>query len=174
MKLLNLLLDLLSQMYLENIKKLIYLIDRQITGTPELASEKLEVSIRTFYNYIKMLKEELGVPLKYDEYKQSYIYDSKGKIIWKWIAGNDCYFDSAPFKNKRLNCLYLILIQSEIGRTGEPKVLANNLSVSQRSLHYYLELLKLEFGVPLFYENKEKTYKLKSHGSLVFRWQSLD
>ena len=65
--------------YIRIIERLDYLIARKATGTPRELAERLQISERQVYKYIKELKE-LGFPVAYCLNAQSYIYYKKGRI----------------------------------------------------------------------------------------------
>lgn len=158
-------------MVFENLKKFIYLIDRQMTGNPQEAAKKMEVSERTIHNYCHLIRNELGAPLVYDKFRGTYLFDGHGELVWEWIEGVDAIMDTASFKNKRLNCLNEILNSSIAKNTGNVKTLAKNLKISERNVHYYIETLKLEFNVPLYFDRKLNSYTLQTAGCLYFRWR---
>jgi len=68
-------------------KELIEQIDQRIrlkaTGTPDEFAQKLGVSKRTIYRIIESLKE-IGCPIYYDRYKETYKYQRKGSLIFKF------------------------------------------------------------------------------------------
>lgn len=51
------------------------LIRRKATGTPQEFARKLSVSEASLYRYTKELKEQLGAPLQYCSYRNSYYYE---------------------------------------------------------------------------------------------------
>lgn len=55
--------------------------------------------------------------------------------------------------------------------TGNPKKIAEILGVSERQVYTYLEILKIEFRVPIKYNKKEKTYFFTEDGDLNLEWQ---
>jgi len=57
--------------------QLIYL---KSTGSPEEFAELLNVSIRTLYYYLKIMKE-LGAEIKYNPYSLSYEYLNEKRLI---------------------------------------------------------------------------------------------
>jgi len=44
------------------------------TGTPKELAYRLEISIRTLYNYLSFMKTELNAPLLYNTTKGTYCY----------------------------------------------------------------------------------------------------
>ncbi|MDR8389589.1 hypothetical protein NC796_00480 [Aliifodinibius sp. S!AR15-10] len=67
--------------YLSRIRRLDALIRRKSTGPPEELADRLDISERWLYKFLRELKEEFDCPITYDHYKQSYVYEEQGKII---------------------------------------------------------------------------------------------
>jgi hypothetical protein len=70
-----------------DIKKLITindLIRKQRTGKPKELASRIGVSERTAYHYISFLKTELKAPVKWDAMKETYVYESNGKLNFEW------------------------------------------------------------------------------------------
>jgi len=59
---------------LVKVSRLDSLIRRAATGTPEKLAERLEISRSSLFELIAFLKEEMGAPIIYNRYRQSYIY----------------------------------------------------------------------------------------------------
>lgn len=59
---------------LERIDQLIRI---KATGTPTELAGKLGISERTVYEYLNLMKE-LGAPIKFNSYRQTYYYDEEG------------------------------------------------------------------------------------------------
>ncbi len=161
----------LVNMIIENLKKFIYLVDNQRTGNPREAARKLAISDRTLLNYCYIIKNELGAPLVYDKFRETYFFNGSGKIEWNWVEGAEPILDNHCFKNKRLHCLNEILKCTFLRNSGSVKSFSKRLGISERSLYYYVELLKLEFNVPLNFDRKINAYVLQTAGCLYFRWQ---
>lgn len=66
------------------IKKIHDLIVDERTGTPGKLSERLGVSVRTVYNYISFMKNEMNAPIVYDNNKFNYCYDGPCNYKLKW------------------------------------------------------------------------------------------
>lgn len=66
--------------YLTRIKRLDAMIRRKSTGPPEQLADKLGISERWLYKFLRELKEEFDCPITYDHYRQSYVYEDHGKI----------------------------------------------------------------------------------------------
>jgi len=54
------------------------------TGTPEDFANRLGISVRTLYNYLKILKE-LGADIQYNTYSISYEYLSEIRLYIGYI-----------------------------------------------------------------------------------------
>jgi transcriptional antiterminator len=70
-----------------NIKKmkyLIHLVQSKTTGTPKELAEKIAVSERMAYHYLKQLKEKSKAPIKYNSHIQSYFFSEEGNLKWEW------------------------------------------------------------------------------------------
>ncbi len=60
--------------YLSRLQRLDQLIRQNQTGAPKELAHKMGISERQAYNYIEDMKE-LGLPVFYDRYRQSYCYE---------------------------------------------------------------------------------------------------
>ena len=67
----------MSYHLLNLILKLNYLIKSKSTGTPKELAEKLEISERSLYDYISLLKQ-FQAPIKYSKIMRTYYYIEKG------------------------------------------------------------------------------------------------
>jgi hypothetical protein len=70
-----------------DIKKIITiqeLIRKQRTGKPKALASRIGVSERTVYNYISFIKTELKAPVKWDAMKETYVFESNGKLNFEW------------------------------------------------------------------------------------------
>ena len=74
-------------MYLENLQRLIEAIEQRSTGNAREISLKLNVSERMVYNYLDVLKNEFGAPIKYNRAMKSYFFAEEGKIELQWQDG---------------------------------------------------------------------------------------
>jgi len=63
--------------YFDRLQTIDYLIRIKGTGKPAQLAKRLRISERTLYEFLKMMKE-LGAPIEYDRYKESYFYSEKG------------------------------------------------------------------------------------------------
>jgi len=57
------------------------MIRRKNTGPPEQLAQKLGISERWLYKFLRELREEFDCPIKYDYYRQSYVYEERGRIM---------------------------------------------------------------------------------------------
>ena len=71
-------------MDLKKIKILLELIEKKATGNPAEIGLKLDVSERMVYSYLKILKTEFQVPIKYSRAMQTYIFTEEGKLDFNW------------------------------------------------------------------------------------------
>ena len=76
-------------MYLENLQRLIEAIEQRSTGNAREISQKLNVSERMVYNYLDVLKNEFGAPIKYSRTMKSYFFTEEGKIELRWQEGDE-------------------------------------------------------------------------------------
>jgi predicted DNA-binding transcriptional regulator YafY len=60
------------------------LIRKQRTGKPKALASRIGVSERTVYNYISFIKTELKAPVKWDAMKETYVFESNGKLNFEW------------------------------------------------------------------------------------------
>lgn len=49
------------------------------TGSPQALSKKLNLSERSLYSYLAVLKEN-GAPIKYNRNRETYYYDEEGSF----------------------------------------------------------------------------------------------
>jgi len=72
-------------MNIKKIKYFIHLVEKERTGSPKNVAEILEVSERTIYHYVQILKTEFNAPIAYNPYRKSYLFERKGKLNWVWM-----------------------------------------------------------------------------------------
>jgi transcriptional antiterminator len=53
------------------------LIAAEQTGSPKELASKLDISIRSVYNYIAFMKKEMKAPISYDFQRLSYVYEEE-------------------------------------------------------------------------------------------------
>jgi len=58
------------------------LIYHESTGTPEEFAQKLEISKRSLYNYLKILKD-FGAEIRYNQHRRSYEYANQKRLLIK-------------------------------------------------------------------------------------------
>jgi HTH domain len=51
------------------------LIEAERTGTPNELSNKLDISVRTVFNYINFMKADLEAPIVFNSQTKNYYYD---------------------------------------------------------------------------------------------------
>jgi len=71
---------------LHRLIRLDYLIHLKSTGTPANCANKIGISERSLYDYLKMLKE-MGAPIKFSRNRGTYYYDEGGRFRISFIAG---------------------------------------------------------------------------------------
>ncbi len=99
--------------YLNRIRRLDASIRRKSTGPPEELADRLDISERWLYKFLREIREEFDCPITYDHYKQSYVYEEQGKITigFQNISENrQKKIGGGNFKKDKI--LYL-LVQSE-------------------------------------------------------------
>lgn len=63
--------------YFDRLQTIDHLIRIKGTGTPAALAKRMRISERTLFEFLKMMRE-LGAPIEYDRYKESYFYAEKG------------------------------------------------------------------------------------------------
>lgn len=61
--------------FVTRLERLNNLIQIKATGSPKQLSDRLNISERSLYEYISLLKE-MGAPLHYDRFRETYFYDN--------------------------------------------------------------------------------------------------
>jgi molybdenum-dependent DNA-binding transcriptional regulator ModE len=159
-------------MHLEKLRKFIQLVERKQTGKPADVAKLLGVSERMIYNYKKFIREELNAPIAWNNFKQSYIFSESGALIWKYDDEQSIEQTDAVFNNKQLATLNRIYLGIKQSNTGSAAQFAKQLEISERSLFYYLNVLKNEFQCPLIFDKSSNNYQFKEAGNLNFKWQA--
>lgn len=72
-------------MRIDKVKYFIHLVEKGRTGTPSELAEKLNVSERTIYYYVHILKNELNAPIEFNKFRKTYQFERPGSLQWKWI-----------------------------------------------------------------------------------------
>jgi predicted DNA-binding transcriptional regulator YafY len=62
---------------INRLKSLDYFIKSQTTGNARELAEKLEITERSVYNYLNLMKS-MGAPIVFSSYRQSYVYENNG------------------------------------------------------------------------------------------------
>lgn len=70
---------------LHRLIRLDYLIHLKSTGTPANCANKIGISERSLYDYLKMLKE-MGAPIKFSRNRGTYYYNEEGRFRVSFIA----------------------------------------------------------------------------------------
>ncbi len=70
--------------YFERLQTVDHLIKIKGTGKPAQLAKRLRISERTLYEFLKMMKD-LGAPIEYDRYKETYYYGEKGGFNIRFI-----------------------------------------------------------------------------------------
>ncbi len=71
-------------MYLDNLQRLVEAIEQKSTGNAREIAKKLNVSERMVYNYLDVLKNEFGAPIKFNRSTQSYYFTEAGSLDLSW------------------------------------------------------------------------------------------
>jgi predicted DNA-binding transcriptional regulator YafY len=69
---------------LHRLIRLDYLIHLKSTGTPANCANKIGVSERSLYDYLKILKE-MGAPIKFSRNRGTYYYNEEGRFRISFI-----------------------------------------------------------------------------------------
>jgi biotin operon repressor len=72
---------------LKKLNKLDFLIYGQSTGSPASLGDKIGMSERSVYDYLKLMKE-MGAPISYSRSKSSYFYQADGRFTIRFIQKN--------------------------------------------------------------------------------------
>lgn len=65
---------------LERLERIDRLIRIKGTGTPAELAARLKMSERNIYQYLNLMKE-LGAPIKFDPFRETYYYSEEGQFI---------------------------------------------------------------------------------------------
>ena len=60
------------------------LIKREASGNPMKLAQRLGISERAAYKYLKFMKEELKAPIEFSKSAGSYKYNRVGEFCFKW------------------------------------------------------------------------------------------
>ena len=70
---------------LHRLIRLDYLIHLKSTGTPANCAQKIGISERSLYDYLKLLKE-MGAPIKFSRNRGTYYYGEDGRFRVSFIS----------------------------------------------------------------------------------------
>lgn len=60
------------------------MIKQEGTGSPTEIAERLGISERMVYNYVRLLKTDLRAPVEYNKFRKTYYFGEQGRILWEW------------------------------------------------------------------------------------------
>ena len=72
-------------MNIDKMKHLIFLVETESTGNPKELAQKIQLSERMLYNYLKILKEKVKAPICYNSIKNTYCFSEPGTLEWEWV-----------------------------------------------------------------------------------------
>lgn len=102
---------------IQQLERLDQLIRLKATGSPKDLAEKLEVSERSVYNFMEVMRN-LGANIKYCSFRNSYYYE--GRFLFKFVLCSEQNPDKIIGGEKKLN--FLELLQNFC---SEPEYLCN-------------------------------------------------
>jgi predicted DNA-binding transcriptional regulator YafY len=74
--------------FLHRLIRLDYLIHLKSTGTPANCAQKIGISERSLYDYLKVLKN-MGAPIKFSRNRGTYYYNQEGRFRISFISDHD-------------------------------------------------------------------------------------
>ena len=74
----------MAKQYFNRLEYLDFLIRTKATGNPRILAQKLNISKRTVFEYIDILKS-LEAPIIYDRFQETYYYAETGSFNFKFI-----------------------------------------------------------------------------------------
>ena len=72
---------------LNRLIRLDYLIHLKSTGNPHDCAQKIGISERSLYDYLKLLKE-MGAPVKFSRHQGTYYYNEEGRFRISFLSDN--------------------------------------------------------------------------------------
>jgi predicted DNA-binding transcriptional regulator YafY len=69
---------------IERLKRIDHLIHIKGTGTPAQLANRIGISERSIYLYLNLMRD-LGAPIKFDNYRQTYYYDPDGSFFFSFF-----------------------------------------------------------------------------------------
>ncbi|MBV4357337.1 HTH domain-containing protein [Pinibacter aurantiacus] len=73
--------------FINRLERLGSLIHRRSTGSPKDLAKKLELSERSLYNYINLIRD-IGATVKFCQSSNSYYYEEHGRLVMKFIIND--------------------------------------------------------------------------------------
>jgi predicted DNA-binding transcriptional regulator YafY len=73
---------------LHRLIRLDHLIHHKSTGTPSDCAQKIGISERSLYDYLKILKE-MGAPVKFSRGRRTYYYTEGGQFHVSFLSGHE-------------------------------------------------------------------------------------
>ena len=70
--------------YFNRLQSLDHLVSIKGTGSPKELAKPLNISERSIYEYIELLRE-LGAPIRYSKLRRSYYYEDDGGINLRFL-----------------------------------------------------------------------------------------
>ena len=70
--------------YFNRLQSLDHLIKIKGTGSPKELARRLNISERSIYDYIELLRT-LGAPIRYSKIRRSYYYEDDGSLNLKFL-----------------------------------------------------------------------------------------
>ena len=78
----------MAKHYFNRLEYLNDLIRKKATGSPRTLAIKMNISVRTVYEYIDILRS-LGAPISYSKNRETYYYSEIGSFCFKFIKQMD-------------------------------------------------------------------------------------
>lgn len=73
---------------LQRLNRIDHLIRIKGTGTPVQLASKLGLSVRSVYEYLNLMRE-FGAPIKFDNYRETYYYETEGHFLVSFTSDGD-------------------------------------------------------------------------------------
>jgi predicted DNA-binding transcriptional regulator YafY len=70
---------------INRLKSIDFFIRREITGNARELAEKLEITERSVYNYLSLMKS-MGAPIVFSISRQSYVYEDDGQFLIGFVS----------------------------------------------------------------------------------------
>lgn len=70
---------------IELIKRIDHLIRIKGTGAPSELAARINISERSIYLYLNLMRD-MGAPIKFDHYRQTYYYEQEGKLVMTFLT----------------------------------------------------------------------------------------